>query len=161
MACFKYIRIAALALTLTSCASVELIAPYDATIDQDITALQTSTLTFLTTIASSGGSSKADATSSSHTKFYNDSQVALSVLETRAYAISDNQITYQMLTKLGQQFDALKKQDQTSGISTLVAQNSAKAFNETFQALLTLEVAKKSLSTSSSSSSAPAGGASH
>jgi hypothetical protein len=150
---FHYALITVLLLALTSCASVELIAPYDAIIDQDITTLQTNTLTFLTNLQTTGPTAGDPSNYSPHIKFYNDTHVALTTLETRVAALSDNQDTAAELAILSQQYDALQKQDQKIGLTKSDGLLQQANFNRTFRALLTLEVAKKSLSSSDATSS--------
>jgi hypothetical protein len=133
-------------LFLAGCASVQLIAPYDATIDQRVTNLQTSADTFLQKIISKGGSSPSDYPS--HVEFYNSTLVSIMTLQTRVNAISDNKETSNQIQILQKQFLSLQEKDQKDGLNTPVAQNTLNALNGTFQAILTLEIAKKSLNTS-------------
>jgi hypothetical protein len=151
-----YLLLPVVVLALCSCASVELIAPYDATTDQDITSLQNSTIAFLTDLESNGPKLGNPSNYSAHTKFYDSTHVALTTLETRVAAISDNTQTAGEIANLSQLFDQLQQRDETKGLTKGDGKLQQPAFNRVFRALLTLEVAKKSLSDTGSGTSTSA-----
>ncbi len=130
-----------LTIGVVGCGSVTLIAPYDQKIDDGVTGLQKSTAEFFTKIERQGGSRPEDY--KNHIKFYDDAKVALSALTVRANALTNNSITAKQLEVLGQQFHDLEETHMNSGISRASVPQYEKAFNRTFTAILTLEVAKK------------------
>lgn len=130
-----------LVMSMTGCGSIRLIAPYDQKIDDGVTDLQKETAKFLTGIERQGGSTPTDY--KNHTKFYDDCKVSLSVLIVRAGALTDNSLTVKQLGILRQQFQDLEASDQKMGIPQAAVPDYEKAFNRTFKAILTLEVAKK------------------
>jgi len=130
-----------LMMSTTGCGSIRLIASYDQKIDDGVTDLQKATAEFLTGIERQGGSTPADY--KDHTKFYDDCKVSLSGLIVRAGALTGNNLTLQQLEILRQQFQDLEASDQKMGIPQAAVPQYEKAFNRTFTAILTLEVAKK------------------
>jgi hypothetical protein len=67
----------------------------------------------------------------------------LSVILVRAEALPKNTLTVQQIEILQQQFQKLEQDHKTMGISQAMVPQLEKAFNRTFTAILTLEVAKK------------------
>ena len=128
---------------LFGCGSIQLTAPYDQKIDEGVTNLQKMTAQFFTHIERQGGSSAEDY--KNQTKFYDDAKVMLSGILVRAQALTNNTKTIQQLEILGQQFQKLEQDHKTIGISQAAVPQLEKAFNRTFTAILTLEVAKKEL----------------
>ena len=126
---------------LFGCGSIRLIAPYDQRTDEAVTNLQKSTAQFFTQIERQGGSSAQDY--KNQTKFYDDARVMLSGIIVRANALSNNAKTVEQLELLSQQFQKLEQQNKTIGISQAAVPQLESAFNRTFTAILTLEVAKK------------------
>jgi hypothetical protein len=130
-----------LALHLVGCRPVSLIAPYDQKIDDGVTALQQMTATFLTQIDRQEGSTSQEY--STHVTFYDAARIALSGLLVRASAVPKNTLTTHQLAILRQQFQHLEQEDQRNGIPHAAVPHLEAAFNRTFLAILTLEVAKK------------------
>ncbi|HME42377.1 MAG TPA: hypothetical protein VKF36_04760 [Syntrophorhabdales bacterium] len=130
-----------LVMSMTGCGSIRLIAPYDQKIDDGVTDLQKATAEFFTGIERQGGSTPTDY--QNHTRFYDYCKVSLSGLIVRAGALSANSLTLQQLEILRQQFQDLEADDQKMGIPQAAVPQYEKAFNRTFTAILTLEVAKK------------------
>ena len=126
---------------LVGCGSIRLIAPYDQRTDDAVTNLQKSTADFFVRVERQGGSSAQDY--KNQTKFYDDAKVMLSGILVRANAISNNEKTVQQLEILKQQYQQLEQQNKTIGISQSAIPQLESAFNRTFTAILTLEVAKK------------------
>lgn len=123
------------------CAPIQLIAPYDQKTDEGVTDLQKMTAQFFTRIERQGGSSADDY--KNQTKFYDDARVMLSGIFVRAEALPKNTLTVQQIEILQQQFQKLEQDHKTMGISQAMVPQLEKAFNRTFTAILTLEVAKK------------------
>jgi hypothetical protein len=123
------------------CSSIQFVAPYDQKIDDGVTNLQKMTAEFLTKIERQGGSQPEDY--KNHTKFYDDARVALSSILVRASAVSDNTLTIQQLEILREQFRQMEQDDQEVGIPQAAVPQLEIAFNRTFTAILSLEIAKK------------------
>jgi hypothetical protein len=123
------------------CGPVTLIAPYDQKIDDDVTNLQKSTAEFFTKIERQGGSTREDY--KNYTKFYDDAKVTLSGLSVRANAFTNNKLTTAQLEVLSEQFRLLEETHMKIGVSREAVPEYEKAFNRTFTAILTLEIAKK------------------
>ena len=123
------------------CGPVTLIAPYDQRIDEGVTNLQKSTAEFFTKIERQGGSNREDY--KNHTKFYDDAKVTLSGLSVRANAFTNNKLTTEQLEVLSEQFRLLEETHMKIGVSKAAVPEYEKAFNRTFTAILTLEIAKK------------------
>jgi hypothetical protein len=123
------------------CGPVTLIAPYDQKIDDGVTNLQKSTAEFFTRIERQGGSDPEDY--KNYTKFYDDAKVTLSGLSVRANAFTNNNLTTEQLEVLSEQFRNLEQTHMKIGVSRAAVPEYEKAFNRTFTAILTLEVAKK------------------
>ena len=123
------------------CGSVTLIAPYDQKIDDGVTNLQKSTAEFFTKIERQGGSKPEDY--KNYTKFYDDAKVTLSGISVRANAFTNNNLTTEQLEVLSEQFRFLEQTHMKIGVSRESVPEYEKAFNRTFIAILTLEVAKK------------------
>jgi hypothetical protein len=130
-----------LAIGILGCSSIRLIAPYDQKIDDGVTNLQKMTAEFLTKIERQGGSKPEDY--KNHAKFYDDARVTLSGILVRASAVTNNTLTVRQLEILRQQFQKLEEDDQKIGIEQAAVPQLESAFNRTFTAILTLEVAKK------------------
>jgi hypothetical protein len=130
-----------LVVSLSGCGSIRLIAPYDQKIDDGVTNLQKATAEFLTGIERRGGSTPTDY--KDHMKFYDECKVSLSGLIVRADALTGNSLTAKQLEILRQQFQNLEADDRKMGIPQAAVPQYEKAFNRTFTAILTLEVAKK------------------
>jgi hypothetical protein len=126
---------------VVACAPIQLIAPYDQKTDEGVTNLQKTTAQFFTRIERQGGSSADDY--KNQTKFYDDARVALSGIHVRAQALAQNDLTVQQIDILQQQFQKLEQDHKTMGLSPAMVPQLEKAFNRTFTAILTLEVAKK------------------
>ena len=123
------------------CSSIQLIAPYDQKTDAGVTDLQKKTAEFFTQIERKGGSKPGDY--KNHTQFYDDVKVSLSSLVVRSSAISLNTQTTKELDILTQQYQQLEQDDKKQGIPQAAVPQYEAAFNRTFTAILTLEVAKK------------------
>jgi hypothetical protein len=123
------------------CGQVTLIAPYDQTIDDGVTNLQKSTAEFFTKVERQGGSKPEDY--NDYTKFYDDAKVTLSGLSVRASAFTNNKLTTEQLVVLSEQFRNLEQTHMKIGISRAAVPEYENAFNRTFTAILTLEIAKK------------------
>jgi hypothetical protein len=130
-----------LAMSIVGCSSIQLIAPYDQKVDDSVTHLQQMTAEFLTKIERQGSSKPEDY--KNHAKFYDDAKVALSGILVRASAVTNNTLTVQQLEILRQQFQKLEEEHQKIGIQQAAVSDLESAFNQTFTAILTLEVAKK------------------
>ena len=130
-----------LTISVFGCSSIQWIAPYDHKIDESVTNLQKMTAQFFTKIERHGGSEPEDY--KNQTTFYDDARVALSGILVRAGAVSNNRLTLEQLEILHKQFRKLEEDHQKSGIPKAAVPQLEEAFNRTFRAILTLEVAKK------------------
>jgi hypothetical protein len=126
---------------LLGCSPIQWIAPYDKKTDDAVTNLQKMTAQFFTHVERQKGSSAQDY--KDETKFYDDAKVMLSGILVRARALTHNAKTAQQIEILGQQFQELEQTHKTIGISQAIVPQLERAFNRTFTAILTLEVAKK------------------
>jgi hypothetical protein len=130
-----------LMISASGCPAIRMIAPYDRKIDEGVTNLQRATAVFFTKIERQGGSKADDY--KNHTEFYDDAKVALSGIRVRAEAVSDNSLTTKQLEILSSQFQKLENDHAKLGVPAAAVPQLEKAFNRTFTAILTLEVAKK------------------
>lgn len=134
------------------CASVQLIAPYDSQIEKTITTLQSDTEAFLIKVARI---EKLDpSTYKDYTDFYDKEKLAVSGLEFRAGVISQNKLTLDEVKDLKQTYEKLEKRHKEKGLKEIDATEFSKAFNRIFRAILTLEIAKKSASSTASAGDA-------
>jgi len=126
---------------LASCASVQLIAPYDERIEKGITELQRNTTTFFVKVERQGGSDINDY--KNHIEFYDHSKVATKSLFIRAGATAQNKKTEEQILLLMQKFELLEKQHKNSGLTPNTIPTLESSFDQLFRSVLTLEVAKK------------------
>ena len=130
-------------LILTSCASIQLIAPYDERIENGITELQKNTTAFFVKIERQRGSDNNDYTN--HIEFYDNSKVAMKSLLIRAGATAQNEKTEDQILLLMEKYESLEKQHKTTGLTPYTIPSLEASFDQIFRAILTLEVAKKEL----------------
>jgi hypothetical protein len=144
---FKEVQVAVIAVSfvlavgILGCSSIQLVAPYDQKTDNSVTSLQTDTATFLTSIERQGGSTPEDY--KKWTQFYDKAKVTLSGMLVRSSALAFNSLTVGQLEILRQQFQTLEEQHQKIGIPLAAVPQLESAFNRTFRAILTFEIAKK------------------
>ena len=142
------IQVAFLALLLVALGgcSIKLIAPYDETIDNGITALQKKTEGFLLGLESNN--SFPACSYKKNMQFYLDSKVDLSSIKVRAAAMPQNDITVQQLDLLASSLDSLEalhkiKDKKSTCLSQAEITPLRVAFNSSYTAILKLELAKK------------------
>ncbi len=128
---------------LASCASVQLIAPYDERIEKGITELQKNTTTFFVKVERQGGSDINDY--KNHTEFYDHSKVATKSLFIRAGATAQNKKTEEQILLLMQKFELLEREHKDSGLTPNTIPTLESSFDQLFRSILTLEVAKREL----------------
>lgn len=130
-----------IALVLCGCVSVKLIADYDQKIDDGVTALQKKSEAFLVRLERVAGSPEGNYTNFIST--YDDIKVDLSSLQVRADAVALNRLTGEQLSLLRDSFEKIEERHRTNGLRPLIVQESRKALDRQFTAILKLEVAKK------------------
>ena len=126
---------------LCGCVSVKLIADYDAKLDDGVTALQKKTETLLVRLERVIGSPAGDCTN--FISNYDDIRVDLSSLQVRADALAYNRLTAEQLSLLRDSLEKIEERHRTNGLRPLIVEESRKALNRQFAAILKLEVAKK------------------
>jgi len=129
-----------LALLLSGCSSLQLVADYDAQTDKGITALQKDMEVFFVTLESAEGSMAAPY--AQNKGFYGQTKVAVSSLRIRADALERNSLSVRMLDKLQNNFDRFAA-DHQEGISKRELPLYRGGFNSQFTSLLTFELAKR------------------
>jgi hypothetical protein len=146
------LMLAALLLLAVSGCTVKLIASYDETTDQNVTALQRKMETFLTELETKDG--LPECSYSNNSAFYTQAKVDLSAIKVRVDAIPNNDITAEQIALLAgslqdlQSLHQLKdKNTTTQGALKCISIDEIKAlrsaFNASFTAILKLELAKK------------------
>jgi hypothetical protein len=130
-----------LALALAGCVSVKLIADYDEQIDQGVTALQKKSTALLLRLERTVGSAEGDYTN--YIPAYDEIKVDLSSLQVRADALALNQLTAGQLSLLRDSYQLIEDRHRTNGLRPLIVQETRKAIDRQFAAILKLEVAKK------------------
>lgn len=130
-----------LIMILASCASVQLIAPYDERIEKGITDLQKNTTTFFVKVERQGGSDINDY--KNHIEFYDHSKVATKSLLIRVGATAQNKKTEEQILLLIQKFELLEKQHKNAGLTPNTIPTLESSFDQIFRSILTLEVAKR------------------
>lgn len=144
--------LAALLLLAMSGCTVKLIASYDETTDQNVTALQRKMETFLTELETKDG--LPECSYSNNSAFYTEAKVDLSAIKVRVDAIPNNDITAEQIVLLTSSLNDLQalhqlkdKKTTTEGELKCVSSDEIKAlrsaFNASFTAILKLELAKK------------------
>jgi hypothetical protein len=133
------------------CSSIQFVPPYDDQLDKDVTALQTATETFLVKIEREGSSSPDDY-KKNYTDFYDKEKVAISGLEVRAGAVAVNDQTEGQIKILNDLIGKMETRHKDSGLSVIDATQYEQDLNRVFRAILTLEIAKKSVGTTTNSS---------
>ncbi len=135
---------------LVACTSVQLIPPYDSNIDKNVTALQSDTETFLVKVVRL--EKLEPGTYKDYADFYDKEKVAVSGLQVRVEAVSQNTLTSGQVNTLSETYAALEKRHKEKGLNVEDAYEYEKAFNRIFEAILTLEVAKKGVPATTGSS---------
>ena len=129
-----------LAVALSGCTNIRLIADYDDQIDKSVTELQRKCETFLTGLERNAG--QPEAQYGANAKFYDEAKVDLSAIRMRAAAIPKNDITLKQLDLLADNLDNLEKLHKI-GLPREQIKPLRSAFNTGFTAILKLELAKK------------------
>jgi hypothetical protein len=150
-----------LALLLIACISVagcavHLISDYDNVLDQDVTALQQSTETFLNQMVSAVGTPAAAY--KVNAEFYMNTDASLRTMATRAASQPKSKIIVGEVTALQNTFNDMQQLHQLNGVNGLSLaniKNIRSALESEFTSILTLELALKSNSTVPSNAMAP------
>jgi hypothetical protein len=129
----KLLILSMLSIVLGGCA-VQLVAPYDPVIDAGVTKLQTDTENLLDSIVSANLAYKPG--------YYDTLRIELKVLETRAAAVENNQLTSQQLTLLGKNIDDLETLHKNSLITLDDLTVIHHSIDSNFTSILKLELAK-------------------
>jgi len=130
----------ALLIVLSGC-SIKLISSYDENTDKAVTQLQKDFETFFVTVDSQSG--LPECKYENHTKFYQDSKVAISAIEVRARAIDKNEITVEQVGLLKDSLTSLEKLHKLGCFTSGQVENLRNSFNSSITAILKLELAKK------------------
>lgn len=132
--------VAAVLLLLSAC-SPRLISDYDETTDRSVTELQRMVESFLTTLERDPTPPACEY--ARQRQFYHDASVAISALALRNEIRTHNEITNAQIGLLKKSLDALERLHQTSCLSPLQVQLVRDGFNQSFRAILKLELAKQ------------------
>lgn len=134
---------AALGLAAGGCVTVRLVGAYDAQVDEGATRLQRGMDAFLTRLASVPADD-ASRTYAPNRTFYIDYGVDLRALEMRAASLPRNTITVQQLEGIERSVEQLRAvHEAQNGLSTAVLPAYRDQFNQSWRAILTLELAKR------------------
>ncbi len=128
------------AVSLSGC-PIRLIAEYDETIDRSTAELQRKVETFLTRLERTAGSPAAEY--SRHTGVYDEVRVDLSALKVRASAIPENRITVEQIDLLAASWSDLEQLHKIGFRDPKEIAPLRKNFNNSFTAILKLELAKR------------------
>ena len=124
----------------TGC-TVKLISSYDEKTDNAVTDLHKKVETFFLTLESQVGLPECEY--DHHTAFYKDAKVSISVIEVRARAIPDNEITIEQIVLLKENIELLEQLHKLGCLSKEQIEPLRINFNSGFTAILKLELAKK------------------
>jgi hypothetical protein len=153
---FFLLLVLAGALSTSGCA-IRLISDYDSVLDQDVTALQQSTETFLNQLDTQVG--MPSAAYGANSDFYVKANASLRTMSTRAASQPKSKIIVGEIGALQKTFDDMQQLHQLNGAKGLSSANIANirsALESEFTSILTLELALKSHSGVPSSALAPA-----
>ena len=139
---FKIVSIVVISLVIvqTGC-TVRLISSYDDKTDNAITDLHKKFEIFFLTLESQEG--LPECKYENHTEFYKDAKVSISMIEVRARAIPDNEITIKQIALLKENIELLEQLHIYSCLSKEQIEPLRISFNSGFTAILKLELAKK------------------
>ena len=136
------VRLAALAVILVAAGcTLKLVADYDEVTDQAVTALQRKVERFF--VGLERDIPTPDADYENHVEFYDDVRADLRVIRVRAAARPKNEITLQQLDLLTENVDNLEALHELGFEDREELVPLRAAFQQGFQAILTLELAKK------------------
>jgi len=120
---------------------IKLVADYDEVTDQSVTALQREFERFFIDIERNLYTPEADH--SNYIEFYDEVRAELNVIRVRAAARPKNEITVEQLDLVAQNVDNLEELHKLGFEGPEELQPLRAAFQQSFQAILTLELAKK------------------
>jgi hypothetical protein len=130
----------AVALACAGCLRVQYISPYDETTDRMVTALHQSTSEVLDELEASPTPGYA-----AMSKRYAGLKGELRAVQLRNEARPKNRLTIEQLQRLKANLELLEKTHKDGQLSQVMVQPMRDAFDQTFRAILTLELAKKEL----------------
>lgn len=136
--CWKSGVIAGLVLSVFLACSVKLISNYDEQIDKSATSLQIDMDRFLTKLADDPQPSYAKSKD-----FYDEYAVELRSLLLRAQSHPKNSQTEQQIGLMMKSLDDLRTMHQAGPIDDEVLKTTRDLFNQSWKAIITLEMAKK------------------
>jgi len=142
---FRLLLIIWLSLLASGC-TVKLIASYDKTTDDAVTALHRKVSTFLIDVESKLGT--ADSEYGNFSEIYKELRVDISAIELRVNAMPKNSITQSQIRTLKQSISDLEQLHQTGFANNLLGQQAVLAqaqddFDRSLAAILKLELAKR------------------
>ena len=130
----------ALLLFCTSCTEIRLISDYDEETDRAVAALQKKVETLLTSLEKTLGTN--EGAFSNYEDDYDEIKIDLSSLQVRADSRPKNQIQIDQLAEIAKQL-ALFEQAHKAGMDKAEIPPFRNGFNQSFRAIITLELAKK------------------
>jgi hypothetical protein len=131
----------ALILPQSACTRITLISSYDEVIDHSATELQRRMDAFLTMLADKEGT--PEASYDANKEFYSDYAVDLRSLKVRAMVQPKNQITGQQVDLMTASLEELRKAHESGPISADAVPTFRDLFNQSWGAIIALEMAKK------------------
>ena len=123
------------------CSRITLISSYDEQIDHSATELQRRMDAFLTMLADKEGTPQASY--EANKSFYSDYAVDLRSLKVRAVSQPKNQITGQQIDLMTSSLEELRKAHQSGPIAADAVPTFRDLFNQSWGAIIALEMAKK------------------
>lgn len=130
-----------LALCLSACAPVQLLAPYDEQTDKALTALQRDLETFFVRLQGQIGLPEADY--DNYREFYQRLLVDVSAIKLRVSALQRNEITREQVDLLEENIVLLQSIHQEGISDYALVEDLRREFNAAIEAILTLELAKQ------------------
>lgn len=124
----------------TGCTKVQLISPYDEITDRMVTALHQSTSEVLDELEAAPTPGYA-----AMSKRYSGLKRELRAVQLRNEARPKNRLTIEQLQRLKANLELLEKTHKEGQLAPVMVQPMRDAFDQTFRAILTLELAKKEL----------------
>lgn len=125
---------------VTGCKKVQYISPYDEQTDERLRAVQGQIETVLTSLERTLGTEEGEY--SNYESKYDSIRVALRTLQVRASSRPKNQIQETQLSNVMDQMDLFEKAHE-QGMSAEEIPPFRRGFNQSFRAMITLELAKK------------------
>lgn len=127
---------------MSSGCTIRLVADYDEQIDAAATTLQKRMDRFLTQLESAAGTEAAEY-AAGHAEFYDDYAVELRAVRVRAAAHPRNRVSIAQYDLMEDSLHELEAAHRDAPIAAEAVQTFRELFNQSWQAIIALEVAKK------------------